>query len=277
MKQYLDILNHVLENGVIKTDRTGVGTKSVFGCQIRVNLQEGFPLLTTKKVYWPGVVHELLWFLNGDTNIKYLVDNNVHIWDAWATEEGELGPIYGKQWRAWKAPNGEVIDQISQVLETLKTNPDSRRMLVSAWNPADLPDESMSPQENVKKGKMALAACHAFFQFYVVNGKVSLQLYQRSADLFLGVPFNIASYSLLLHMVAQQTGYEVGEFIWTGGDVHLYTNQFEAAKEQLKREPRALPELFITRKPNSLFDYRFEDFELKGYDPHPAIKVPVAV
>ncbi|MEA1987689.1 MAG: thymidylate synthase, partial [Pseudomonadota bacterium] len=214
MKQYLELLNHIIESGTDKGDRTGTGTRSVFGYQMRFDLQEGFPLVTTKKLHLRSIVHELLWFLKGDTNIQYLKDNGVRIWDEWATEDGDLGPLYGKQWVAWEKPNGETINQIAEVVETLKNNPNSRRMIVSAWNPADLPDESVSPQENVKQGRMALATCHAFFQFYVANGKLSCQLYQRSADTFLGVPFNIASYALLVHMIAQQTDLEVGDFVW---------------------------------------------------------------
>lgn len=277
MKQYLDLLQHIIDNGVQKGDRTGTGTLSVFGYQMRFNLQLGFPLVTTKKLHIRSIVHELLWFLTGDTNIKYLKENGVRIWDEWATESGELGPLYGKQWVAWQSPNGEVINQIEQVIQTLKTNPNSRRMIVSAWNPADLPDESISPQANVENGKMALATCHAFFQFYVANGRLSCQLYQRSADTFLGVPFNIASYALLVHMIAQQTGYEVGEFVWTGGDVHLYNNTLEQAKLQLSRQPFALPSLVIKRKPASIFDYRFDDFEIVNYESHPHIKAEVSV
>lgn len=277
MKQYLDLLTHILENGSDKGDRTGTGTRSVFGYQMRFNLQEGFPLVTTKKLHIRSIVHELLWFLTGDTNIQYLKDNGVRIWDEWATESGDLGPLYGKQWVAWQKPNGETINQIAEVIETLKNNPNSRRMIVTAWNPADLPDESISPQDNVENGQMALATCHAFFQFYVANGKVSCQLYQRSADTFLGVPFNIASYALLLHMIAQQTGYEVGDFVWTGGDVHLYNNTMEQAQEQLSREPYSLPKLVIKRKPKSIFDYKFEDFEIVEYESHPHIKAKVSV
>ena len=277
MKQYLDLLSHILEEGTDKGDRTGTGTRSVFGYQMRFNLQKGFPLVTTKKLHIRSIVHELLWFLTGDTNIQYLKDNGVRIWDEWATESGDLGPLYGKQWVAWQKPNGETINQIAEVIETLKNNPNSRRMIVTAWNPADLPDESISPQANVENGQMALATCHAFFQFYVANGKVSCQLYQRSADTFLGVPFNIASYALLLHMVAQQTGYEVGDFIWTGGDVHLYNNTIEQAQEQLSREPYPLPKLVIKRKPESIFDYKFEDFEIVDYESHPHIKATVSV
>jgi len=277
MKQYLDLLSHILEEGTDKGDRTGTGTRSVFGYQMRFNLQKGFPLVTTKKLHIRSIVHELLWFLTGDTNIQYLKDNGVRIWDEWATESGDLGPLYGKQWVAWQKPNGETINQIAEVIETLKSNPNSRRMIVTAWNPADLPDESISPQANVENGQMALATCHAFFQFYVSNGKVSCQLYQRSADTFLGVPFNIASYALLLHMVAQQTGYEVGDFVWTGGDVHLYNNTIKQAKEQLTREPYPLPKLVIKRKPESIFDYKFEDFEIVDYESHPHIKATVSV
>lgn len=277
MKAYLDLLQHIIENGVQKGDRTGTGTLSVFAHQMRFDLQQGFPLLTTKKLHLPSIIHELLWFLSGETNIDYLKQHNVRIWNEWATESGDIGPLYGKQWTAWQTPDGETINQIAQVIETLKTNPNSRRMIVSAWNPADLPDESVSPQQNVENGKMALAACHAFFQFYVAEGRLSCQLYQRSADTFLGVPFNIASYALLTHMVAQQTGYEVGEFIWTGGDVHLYNNTLEQTKIQLQREPYPLPRLHIKRKPNSIFDYQFDDFDILDYQAHPHIKAQVSV
>jgi len=277
MKQYLELLNHIIENGTNKGDRTGTGTRSVFGYQMRFNLQDGFPLVTTKKLHIRSIVHELLWFLKGDTNIQYLKENGVRIWDEWATESGDLGPLYGKQWVAWEKPNGETINQIAEVIETLNHNPNSRRMIVSAWNPADLPDESISPQENVKQGRMALATCHAFFQFYVADGKLSCQLYQRSADTFLGVPFNIASYALLVHMVAQQTNLEVGDFIWTGGDVHLYNNTLEQANTQLQREPFPLPKLLIKRKPESIFDYQFDDFEIVDYESHPHIKAQVSV
>jgi len=277
MKQYLDLLQHILDNGVQKGDRTGTGTLSVFGYQMRFDLQQGFPLVTTKKLHLRSIIHELLWFLSGDTNIQYLKDHQVRIWDEWATKSGDLGPLYGKQWVAWQSPNGEVINQIQQVIDSLKTNPNSRRMIVSAWNPADLPDERISPQANVENGKMALATCHAFFQFYVANNRLSCQLYQRSADTFLGVPFNIASYALLVHMIAQQTGYQVGEFIWTGGDVHLYNNTIEQARLQLSREPLALPQLVIKRQPDSIFDYQFEDFEILNYQSHPHIKAQVSV
>ncbi|MDX1346690.1 MAG: thymidylate synthase [Thiomicrorhabdus chilensis] len=277
MKQYLELLNHIIENGTDKGDRTGTGTRSVFGYQMRFDLQQGFPLVTTKKLHLRSIIHELLWFLSGDTNIKYLKDNGVRIWDEWATDSGDLGPLYGKQWVAWEKPNGETINQIAEVIETLKNNPNSRRMIVTAWNPADLPDESMSPQQNVEQGRMALATCHAFFQFYVANGRLSCQLYQRSADTFLGVPFNIASYALLVHMMAQQTGYDVGEFVWTGGDVHLYNNTLEQARTQLQREPYPLPKLLIKRKPESIFDYQFDDFEIVNYESHPHIKAKVSV
>jgi thymidylate synthase len=277
MQAYLDLLQHIINNGTHKGDRTGTGTQSVFGYQMRFDLQKGFPLVTTKKLHLRSIIHELLWFLTGDTNIQYLKDNGVRIWDEWATEQGDLGPLYGKQWVAWQAPNGQTINQIAEVIETLKTNPNSRRMIVTAWNPADLPDESLSPQQNVENGKMALATCHAFFQFYVANNKLSCQLYQRSADTFLGVPFNIASYALLVHMIAQQTGYQVGEFVWTGGDVHLYNNTLEQAQTQLQRTPYPLPTLLIKRQPPTIFDYCFDDFEIVGYESHPHIKAQVSV
>ncbi|WP_024850691.1 thymidylate synthase [Hydrogenovibrio kuenenii] len=277
MKQYLDLLQHIIDNGYDKGDRTGTGTRSVFGYQMRFDLQQGFPLVTTKKLHLKSIVYELLWFLKGDTNIGYLKEHGVRIWDEWATEEGDLGPLYGKQWVAWEKPDGSTINQIQEVIETLKSNPNSRRMIVSAWNPADLPDESISPQENVKQGRMALATCHAFFQFYVAGGKLSCQLYQRSADTFLGVPFNIASYALLTHMIAQQTGLEVGDFVWTGGDVHLYNNTMEQAQLQLTRAPFPLPKLHIKRKPASIFDYEFDDFEIVDYESHPHIKAQVSV
>jgi thymidylate synthase len=264
MRQYLDFMRHVKEHGALKTDRTGTGTLSVFGHQMRFDLAEGFPLVTTKKVHLKSIVHELIWFLQGSTNIAYLKENGVSIWDEWADANGELGPIYGHQWRNWPTPTGEHIDQISQVLEQIRSTPDSRRMIVSAWNVADIP-------------QMKLPPCHAFFQFYVADGKLSCQLYQRSADIFLGVPFNIASYALLTHMMAQQAGLDVGDFVWTGGDCHLYSNHLEQAELQLSREPFPLPKLVIKRKPESLFDYRFEDFEFAGYQSHPGIKAPVAV
>ena len=264
MKQYLDLMKKVYEEGTGKSDRTGTGTRSIFGYQMRFNLQDGFPLVTTKTCHTKSIIHELLWFLQGNTNIKYLEEHNVKIWDAWADENGDLGPVYGAQWRSWPAADGRYIDQITNVINDLKNNPDSRRIIVSAWNVGEI-------------DKMALAPCHAFFQFYVADCKLSCQLYQRSADIFLGVPFNIASYSLLVHMFAQQCDLEVGDFVWTGGDCHLYNNHFEQVQTQLSREPRALPKLIIKRKPESIFDYKFEDFEIEGYDPHPTIKAPVAV
>ncbi|MGJ9416253.1 thymidylate synthase [Massilia sp. CMS3.1] len=264
MRQYLDFMRHVKEHGAPKLDRTGTGTLSVFGHQMRFNLQDGFPLVTTKKVHLKSIVHELIWFLQGSTNIAYLKENGVSIWDEWADANGELGPIYGHQWRNWPTPSGQHIDQISQVLEQIRNTPDSRRMIVSAWNVADIP-------------QMKLPPCHALFQFYVADGKLSCQLYQRSADIFLGVPFNIASYALLTHMMAQQAGLEVGDFVWTGGDCHLYSNHLEQAALQLSREPFPLPTLVIKRKPECLFDYRFEDVEFVDYQSHAGIKAPVAV
>lgn len=264
MRIYQNLLQDILDHGIEKSDRTGVGTRSAFGRQLRFDLAKGFPLLTTKKVHLRSIIHELLWFLKGETNVRYLQENKVTIWDEWANEDGELGPVYGKQWRSWKTADGRVIDQISQVLEQIRTNPDSRRLIVSAWNVGEL-------------DQMALPPCHAFFQFYVAAGKLSCQLYQRSCDVFLGLPFNIASYAILIHMVAQQTNLEVGEFVWTGGDVHLYSNHLDQAQEQLKREPYPLPSLKILRKPESLFEYRFEDFEIVNYQSHPSIKAPIAV
>jgi thymidylate synthase len=263
MKQYLEMCQQILDNGVDREDRTGTGTRSIFGHQLRFDLQEGFPLMTTKKVYWKGVAHELLWFLKGDTNIKYLNDNDVHIWDEWADENGDLGNVYGHQWRSWEGRDG-TIDQISEVIEEIKENPYSRRLIVNAWNVGDL-------------DKMALPPCHLLFQFYVADGKLSCQLYQRSCDTFLGVPFNIASYSLLTHMIAHVVGLEVGEFIWTGGDVHIYHNHFEQIKKQLSREPRPLPQIKITKDTEDIFDIDFDDIELIGYDPHPTIKGEVSV
>ena len=262
--QYETLLEHCYKTGVDKSDRTGVGTRSVFGYQMRFNLAEGFPLVTTKKLHIRSIVHELLWFLSGSSNIKYLHDNGVSIWDEWADENGDLGPVYGVQWRSWPAPDGRKIDQISNLIEGIKKNPDSRRHLVVAWNPAEV-------------DKMALPPCHCLFQFYVANGKLSCQLYQRSCDIFLGVPFNIASYSLLTHMVAQQCDLEVGDFVWTGGDCHIYKNHFEQVELLLSRTPRAYPKLVINRKPSSIFDYKFEDFVIEGYDPWPHIKAPIAV
>ena len=264
MHQYLEFMRHVRDTGTVKTDRTGTGTMSVFGYQMRFNLQDGFPLVTTKKLHLKSIIHELIWFLQGSTNIAYLKEHGVKIWDDWADGEGNLGPIYGYQWRNWPTPDGGHIDQISQVLEQIKTTPDSRRMIVSAWNVADI-------------GNMKLPPCHALFQFYVADGKLSCQLYQRSADIFLGVPFNVASYALLTHMMAQQAGLAVGDFVWTGGDCHLYANHLEQVELQLAREVKPLPQLLIKRQPASLFDYRYDDFEIAGYDPHPHIKAPVAV
>jgi thymidylate synthase len=264
MQAYLDLLTHIKENGTFKSDRTGTGTTSVFGYQMRFNLEEGFPLVTTKKTHLKSIIHELLWFLNGETNIGYLTENGVRIWDEWADANGDLGPVYGKQWRSWEGANGVVIDQIKEAVNTLKTNPDSRRIIVSAWNVADLP-------------KMALMPCHAFFQFYVANGKLSCQLYQRSADVFLGVPFNIASYALLTMMMAQVCDLGLGDFIWTGGDTHLYSNHMEQVELQLSRTPRALPTMKINPNVKDILDFKYEDFTLEGYDPYPGIKAPVAV
>jgi thymidylate synthase len=264
MQAYLDLLTHIKKNGTYKSDRTGTGTTSVFGYQMRFNLEEGFPLVTTKKTHLKSIIHELLWFLKGETNIGYLTENSVRIWDEWADENGDLGPVYGKQWRSWEGANGVVVDQIKEAVHTLKTNPDSRRIIVSAWNVADLP-------------KMALMPCHAFFQFYVANGKLSCQLYQRSADVFLGVPFNIASYALLTMMMAQVCDLGLGDFIWTGGDTHLYSNHMEQVDLQLTRTPRALPTMKINPEVKDILDFKFEDFTLEGYDPYPAIKAPVAV
>ncbi|MGN8852260.1 thymidylate synthase [Anaerobiospirillum succiniciproducens] len=264
MQVYLDLMKKILDEGVDRSDRTGVGTRSIFGTQMRFDLSESFPLLTTKKVHLRSIIYELLWFLSGDTNIKFLKDNNVTIWDEWADENGNLGPVYGKQWRRWECADGRIIDQISNVVEQIKNNPQSRRLIVNAWNVADV-------------DKMALPPCHLLFQFYVANDRLSCMLYQRSCDFFLGVPFNIASYSLLCMMIAQQCGLKPGEFVWTGGDTHLYSNHFEQAKEQLSRTPRALPKMLIKRKPDSIFDYKFEDFELVDYDPYPVIKAPIAV
>jgi len=277
MQQYLDLMRRIMETGVQKGDRTGTGTLSVFGHQMRFDLAAGFPLVTTKKLHLRSIIHELLWFLKGDTNVAYLKENGVSIWDEWADESGDLGPLYGYQWRSWPAPDGRHIDQISEVVETLKRNPNSRRIIVSAWNVADLPDESVSPQENVRNGRMALAACHAFFQFYVAEGRLSCQLYQRSADTFLGVPFNIASYALLTLMMAQVTGLRPGEFIHTFGDAHLYNNHLEQAREQLSRMPYPLPTMKLNPAVRSLFDFTYDDFELTGYQSHPHIKAPVAV
>ncbi|HWM32793.1 MAG TPA: thymidylate synthase [Pseudolysinimonas sp.] len=264
MTPYEDLLRDTFEHGVHKTDRTGTGTRSVFGRQIRYDLARGFPLITTKRVHFKSIAVELLWFLRGESNVAFLRDNGVTIWDEWADSAGELGPVYGVQWRSWPTPSGEQIDQISEVIEQIRVDPDSRRLIVSAWNPADIP-------------RMALAPCHALFQFYVADGRLSCQLYQRSADMFLGVPFNIASYALLTHMIAQQTGLEVGEFVWTGGDTHIYDNHVEQVQEQLSRDPYPLPTLRLKRRPDSIFDYTLEDFEVVDYQHHPAIRGAVAV
>ncbi len=264
MKQYLDLMRHVLEHGTDKTDRTGTGTRSVFGAQLRFDLRDGFPLVTTKKVHLKSVIYELLWFLRGESNVRWLQERGVSIWDEWAAPDGELGPVYGVQWRSWPTPDGGSIDQITQVIEQIKRTPDSRRLIVNAWNVAQIDD-------------MALPPCHAMFQFYVADGRLSCQLYQRSADLFLGVPFNIASYALLTLMVAQVCGLEPGEFIWTGGDVHLYSNHMEQVERQLVREPRSLPVMHLNPDVKGIFEFRYEDFRLEGYDPHPGIRAPVAV
>lgn len=277
MKQYLDLLQHVLEHGQSKGDRTGTGTYSVFGYQMRFDLSEGFPLLTTKKLHTRSIFHELLWFLQGSTNIEYLRENGVRIWNEWATEEGDLGPVYGKQWRSWACPDGSTVDQISQLIAQIKTTPNSRRLIVSAWNPAFLPDESISPQDNVRQGRMALPPCHTLFQFYVRDGTLSCQLYQRSADVFLGVPFNIASYALLTHMIAQACDLETGDFVHTFGDAHLYSNHLEQAREQLSREPTSLPQLKINPDIKNIFAFTYGDFEIVNYDPQPGIKAPIAI
>lgn len=277
MRTYLDLLGHVLENGMRKEDRTGTGTFSLFGAQMRFDLSQGFPLLTTKKLHTRSIIHELLWFLRGETNVRSLQEQGVKIWDEWATPEGDLGPVYGKQWRSWPAHDGRAIDQISDVLQQIKVRPHSRRLIVSAWNPAELPDESVSPQENVRNGRMALAPCHCLFQFYVSDGRLSCQLYQRSADIFLGVPFNIASYSLLTHMIAQVCGLQPGDFVHTFGDVHLYSNHVDQAREQLSREPKSLPTLQLNPSVKDLFAFTFGDIEILNYDPLPSIKAPIAV
>ena len=277
MQQYLDLLNDVLKNGSQKGDRTGTGTLSVFGRQYRHDLQQGFPLLTTKKLHFKSIANELIWFLNGDTNTQWLNDNGVSIWDEWATEEGSLGPIYGKQWTAWPTKEGGTVNQIDYVVDCLKNNPNSRRILFHGWNVEYLPDESISPQENVKQGRMALPPCHLLYQFFVADNKLSAQLYIRSSDSFLGLPYNTASLALLVHMLAQQCDLDVGEIIVSTGDSHIYSNHLEQVNTQLTREPRALPQLSINRKPSSIYDYRFEDFDIVGYDPHPTIKAPVAI
>lgn len=277
MKQYLDLLRAVRDHGVEKSDRTGTGTRSIFGYQMRFDLAQGFPLVTTKRVHLKSIIHELLWFLSGDTNTRYLKENGVSIWDEWATASGDLGPVYGYQWRSWPAADGRIIDQISDVIAQIRTRPDSRRLIVSAWNPAQLPDEGSRPQDNVERGLMALAPCHAFFQFYVAGGKLSCQMYQRSGDIFLGVPFNIASYALLTLMVAQVVGLEPGELIHTLGDAHLYLNHLEQADEQLSRAPHPLPNMVLNPAVCDIFAFRYEDFRLDGYRHHPPIAAPIAV
>jgi thymidylate synthase len=277
MQQYLQLMRHVLETGVKKEDRTGTGTLSVFGYQMRFDLNQGFPLVTTKKCHLRSIIHELLWFLKGETNIAYLTENNVKIWDGWATDDGELGPVYGKQWRSWEGADGQVIDQISELVAQIKNNPDSRRLIVSAWNPAVLPDTSFSPKENAAQGRQALPPCHTMFQFYVLEGKLSCQLYQRSGDIFLGVPFNIASYALLTMMIAQVCALELGDFIHTLGDAHLYLNHLEQAKLQLTRQPYALPKMKINPNITDIFAFEINDFELKNYQTPDHIKAPVAI
>jgi thymidylate synthase len=277
MKQYLDLMRHVLEHGHKKSDRTGTGTISVFGYQMRFDLSQGFPLVTTKKCHLRSIIHELLWFLKGDTNIQYLKDNKVSIWDEWATEQGDLGPVYGAQWRSWQTPDGRVIDQISQLIHDIKTNPDSRRLIVSGWNPAVLPDTKFSPKDNAAMGKQALPPCHTLFQFYVHDGKLSCQLYQRSADIFLGVPFNIASYALLTMMVAQVCDLTPGDFVHTFGDAHLYSNHMDQVNEQLSRTPHPLPQMQLNPAIKDIFGFSIDDFALVNYLAHPAIKAPIAI
>lgn len=277
MKMYHDLLADVLENGVEKGDRTGTGTLSVFGRQFRHNLEDGFPLLTTKKLHFKSIINEMIWFLNGDTNTKWLKEHGVSIWDEWATEDGDLGPIYGKQWTAWPTQDGKTINQIDYVVNTLKTNPNSRRILFHGWNVEYLPDESVSPQENARNGKMALPPCHLLYQFYVANNKLSAHLYIRSSDLLLGNPYNLAGVSFLTHMLAQQCDLGIGEVVVTMGDAHIYLNHIEQVKLQLTRDPRPLPKLVFKRKPESIYDYKFEDFEIVGYDPHPHIPAPVSI
>lgn len=277
VKQYLDLMRHVRDTGTKKEDRTGTGTVSVFGYQMRFDLSEGFPLVTTKKCHLKSIIHELLWFLKGETNTQYLTDNGVRIWNEWATEEGDLGPVYGAQWRSWPTPDGGSLDQFALLVEQIKNKPDSRRHIISAWNPALLPDEGVSPQDNVRNGKMALPPCHTLFQFYVADNKLSCQLYQRSADIFLGVPFNIASYALLTMMVAQVTGLELGDFVHTFGDAHLYLNHLEQVETQLAREPLPLPTMKINPEVKDIFSFKFEDFELVGYQAHPHISAPISI
>lgn len=277
MKQYLELLQHVKDNGVGKDDRTGTGTRSIFGYQMRFDLAEGFPLVTTKKIHFKSVVHELLWFIKGDTNIKYLNDNGVRIWNEWATEEGDLGPVYGSQWRDWVTPEGTIVDQLAWAINQIKTNPDSRRIIISAWNPGDLPEDGVSPSDNAANGKMALAPCHVMFQFYVNEGKLSCQMYQRSADVFLGVPFNIASYALLTMMIAQICGLQPGTFVHSLGDVHIYNNHVDQVDLQLSRTPMSLPRVVLNPHVKDIDMFKYDDIELVGYDCHPGIKAPIAV
>ncbi|WP_086934756.1 thymidylate synthase [Agarilytica rhodophyticola] len=277
MKQYLDLMRHIRDNGTKKQDRTGTGTVSIFGHQMRFDLEQGFPLVTTKKCHLKSIIHELLWFLNGETNIEYLSQNGVKIWDAWATSNGDLGPIYGAQWRSWPVPNGQSIDQVTELVRQIKSKPDSRRLIISAWNPSLLPDEGISPQDNVENGKMALPPCHTLFQFYVSDGRLSCQLYQRSADVFLGVPFNIASYALLTMMMAQVCDLKPGDFVHTFGDAHLYLNHMEQVDTQLSREPRDLPKMEINPDVKNIFEFKYSDFTLTGYDAHPHIAAPISV
>lgn len=277
MRVYLNLLQTILDHGTKRDDRTGTGTLSIFGHQMRFDLSEGLPLVTTKKLHLRSIIHELLWFIQGDTNVRFLNNVGVSIWDEWAAEDGSLGPLYGAQWRSWPTADGRVIDQLTEVIDQLKNKPNSRRHVVSAWNPADLPDESISPQANVAAGRMALAPCHCLFQFYVADGRLSCQLYQRSADSFLGVPFNIASYAMLTYMVAQVVGLKPGDYVHTFGDVHIYLNHLDQVKEQLSRDPRPLPTLQLNPERQRLEDFEFEDFELLGYDPYPAIKAPIAI
>lgn len=277
MQEYLDLMRHVRDNGIKKEDRTGTGTLSVFGYQMRFDLSKGFPLVTTKKCHMRSIIHELLWFIKGETNIAYLKENGVSIWDEWATDDGDLGPVYGKQWRSWEGQNGELIDQLSELIEQIKTNPDSRRLIISAWNPAVLPDSSVSPKENAQNGKQALPPCHTLFQFYVLNGKLSCQLYQRSGDIFLGVPFNIASYALFTMMIAQVCNLQYGDFVHTFGDAHLYVNHLQQADLQLSRQPYPLPTMKINPEVKDIFSFTIDDFELENYQAHPHIKAPVAI
>lgn len=277
MKEYLNLLEHIIKEGIIKKDRTGIGTKSIFGYQMRFNLTKGFPIITTKKIFFKSIVYELLWFLKGETNNNYLINNGVNIWTPWANKNGDLGPIYGKQWRFWETEKGEIIDQIKNTIDLIKLNPNSRRIIVNSWNPSVLPDETKSSEQNINNGKAVLPPCHTLFQFYVVNKKISCMVYQRSADVFLGLPFNIASYALLLHMVGKQCNLEIRELIWSGGDCHIYNNHYTQIKEQLSRNPLLLPKLYLNSKVKSIFDYKFCDIHLKNYKYHPQITAPIAI